>query len=96
MRDLFRQRRWIVLFVFISHTVYMLNQSLCLFQIRSQPKEVISVSFPHMQGLAASFAHDLMALLQEWKVSNVILFSCADSTFYDISEVRETYGNRIT
>ena len=48
VRDLFRQRRWIVLFVFISHTVYMLNQSLCLFQIRSQPKEVISVSFPHM------------------------------------------------
>ncbi|KAK8829016.1 hypothetical protein WA538_001016 [Blastocystis sp. DL] len=65
-----------------SMDLYMLNQSLCLFQIRSQPKE----------GLAASFAHDLMALLQEWKVSNVILFSCADSTFYDISEVRETFA----
>ena len=90
MRDLFRRRRSIVPFPVLFDAVYMLNQSLCLFQIRSQPKEVILVSPPHIQGLAASFAHDLMALLQEWKVSSVILFSCADSTFYDISEVRET------
>ncbi|KNB44441.1 proteasome assembly chaperone [Blastocystis sp. subtype 4] len=51
-------------------------------QVRSQPKDVT--------GYAEQFVEDLLSLLQSWQVNSIVVFSAADSTFYDSSQMNGT------
>ena len=69
----------------------MQNTPHVFLQIRSQPKDVIGGHTPDSQGFAEPLVADILSLLQKWKVKNVFVFSAADSTFYDSSQINGTY-----
>ncbi|KAK8795981.1 hypothetical protein WA171_003946 [Blastocystis sp. BT1] len=61
--------------------LYMMKDAPNAFlQVRSQPKD----------GYAEQFVEDLLSLLQSWQVNSIVVFSAADSTFYDSSQMNGT------